>query len=106
MQLITKEPDGSFRSLTDHFLLGEAEADFSHIEFIKLALAHADKSVEKWFPQKNKSYFVSSILSVKMKHFEETVESLKSKLLLVQADLESPDADSLIHFNVQIYPTR
>ena len=106
MKLIEPGSKDDFKSLTEHFLLGEAAADFSHAEFIRLALAHAADNVAVWFPQKNRSYFVSSIVSVQMAHFEQVLEGLKSKMLLVQAELESSDADSLVRFNVQIYPTR
>lgn len=106
MNLITEAPSGHYETKTSHFVLGEAESDFSHVEFIKLALAHASDNVENWFSQKDRSYFASSILSVRMEHFEKAIESLKSRMLLVQTDLESSDADTLVRFNVQIYPTR
>ena len=101
---VDEEDPTRHRLLTDHIVFSEGTEGFSHVEFLKLALANAVDEIGYWFPKKDESYFSSVTMSVNRQQFRKVLGELKQKMLLTQAELESPEADSLVRFNVQIYP--
>jgi uncharacterized protein (TIGR02147 family) len=98
------EEDETYTTLHPGVIFGEETNGAAHINFLKLALNDAVANVERWFPAKDRSHFGSSIISVRAADYEAKLRRIKTDLLVAQADLESGDADLLIHFNVQIYP--
>lgn len=101
---LIRRDDGAYCVKTSHVVFMQDIAEISHVEFLKLALAHAMQNVEHWFARKPESYFDSAVLSVKREQYVASLADLKSDMLLKQAELESGDADMLVRFNVQIYP--
>jgi uncharacterized protein (TIGR02147 family) len=76
----------------------------SHVDFLRMAMRDASERVEPWFDRRDVSHFESSVVSVERSRYVELLAKAKDDLLQLQSDLESGDADMLVHFNVQIYP--
>jgi len=101
--LISTEGD-VFCLLHEHVIFGSQEGRLSHVEFLKMAIAHAAENVTDWFEQKEKAYFTSSVVSVRKEKYAGILQDIRTKMLVAQSDLESDNADMLVRFNVQIYP--
>lgn len=104
MGLVALGPNKRYQVLTNHFVLGGDQTNFSHVDFFKLALENAITNVDRWFFDKRRSYFVSSVLSVRKDIYEKRLAELRERMLLEQAELESEDANMIVRFNMQIFP--
>lgn len=100
---LVKEEGRHFVPLTTGFLFDQGNG-IDHVDFLKTMIADGAASAEKWFPKTADAYFAASIISVSAVTYREKLARLKEQMLMAQADLESSDADRLIHFNIQVYP--
>lgn len=93
-----------YKLLADQVLFDEEQGGLSHIEFIKQSLLQATQQVPSWFSEKKRSSFVSSVISVDKDEYQRKLAEIKRSLTQFQSDLESHNANSLVRFNVQIFP--
>lgn len=102
--IVELSPEGQYTLLTEQIQFREDMKGFSHIDFLKQAIRHATQNVEQWFPHSAQTHFESSIISVRAADYHQLLPDLKSRLSLIQSGLESGQADTLIRFNIQVYP--
>lgn len=103
--LIERLEDHSFRIKNHNIRFSDSEDSFSHLDFLKESIEDARRSVEQWKDRRQESIFSSYIISVKRQHYQKVVDKLRRDLLEIQSGLESEDADLLVRFNIQVYPT-
>lgn len=101
--LVRKE-DKHYVLLKDFISFGDSENGLSHLEFLKLSLSLAMRNLEKWFPRKDEAAIYSSIIAVEKTAYQEKLKELKAYCVEWQTGLETSTADSLIRFNVQVFP--
>jgi len=101
---LIKEDGDRYTVLLDHVIFGSEKGRISHIDFLKMAIAHASENVAAWFGRTDQAYFTSTVASVKRESYAAALQDLKTKMLLTQSELGSDEADMLVRFNVQIYP--
>ncbi len=65
----------------------------------------ARRNVDRWREKRDESIFSSYIISVKRSQYLKVVDQLRRNLLEIQSNLESDDADMLVRFNIQVFPT-
>lgn len=98
------ERDGeTFRIVSDQFYFIGKDG-LSHIDYLTMALREAEEKVGAWYERPDRSFFVSSILSVKDSTYRVRLPELKAQMKRFESDLETGDADRLIRVNVQVYP--
>ncbi|MCX6127325.1 MAG: hypothetical protein NTV34_21600 [Proteobacteria bacterium] len=85
---------------------GANEKGLSHIDFMKLTIREAASKAEEWFQKPNISVIISSIISVRAEDLYLQLKKAKENLYSLPSELESSNADTLIRFNVQIFPAR
>lgn len=98
------EENQRYRVKNEQIIFNSAENDKLHFRFITSCLEDAHRNLEKYFQRPNESYFESTLISVRSSVYKEKLVELKEFLNRYQSDIESSDADSLIHFNIQVYP--
>ena len=103
-ELVEALGGGNFRLNSHSINFAESEDGFSHLDFLKGAMKDAENAVDKWYARADRSFFTWSILSVKRAEYERLLPKLKDQIRVFEADLDGSDADSLIRFNVQVYP--
>lgn len=102
---LVRRNDGIFEPIDDQvFFAGDAGPE-QHVKFLKQAMAHAVANLDRWFEERALAHFHSSIISVKRSEYLKLLPQLKSRFVDAEASLESSDADLLIRFNVQMYPS-
>lgn len=95
----------SWFEVNQNIVLFNATGDgLSHTQFIKQTLMDAALGVEQWFSKPTQSRFHSTILSVNREKYTKYLQELRTRLIEDQTNLESSDADMLVHYNIQIYP--
>lgn len=103
--LIEKTEDDGYKLVKNHIRFSDSEDGMSHLDFLKQSIEDARNQVERWKNKADQSIFASNIISVRRSDYLKTVERLKRELLEIQSNLESQEADMLIRFNIQVYPT-
>lgn len=101
--------DGTrYRLLQDHigFLTGEESDPLSYQSYLKQALDTAKTHVGRWCEKRDEAIFESTFLSADRATYQNMIESMRQQIHQMQADLESNQADSLLLFNVQLFPIR
>jgi uncharacterized protein (TIGR02147 family) len=101
---LVKNNESSLVVTQEHVIFQQVAGGIAPTDFIRLALAHAMANVEQWFPSPQSAFFTSTMLSVNKKNFESLLREFKAYTLSTQASMESKDADTLVRFNVQVYP--
>lgn len=84
----------------------DAEDGISHLNFLRLSIEDAMRKVEKLQPKKNVTLFESNMISVRAKDYIKELPRIKEAVRKLQTNLESGDADMILRFNVQVYPSR
>jgi uncharacterized protein (TIGR02147 family) len=105
LDLIEKIENGRYRIRNYNIRFSDSEDGLSHLDFLKESIEDARRSVEKWKEKRDESIFSSYIISVKQEHYRKVVDKLRRDLLEIQSGLESAEADLLVRFNIQVYPT-
>lgn len=85
-------------------MLEGADVRGAQLAFLRHAMNDASGQLGKWFGRSPEAHFEASVISVKRDRLAPFVRELKAKLLEMQAELETGDADALVRFNVQLYP--
>lgn len=75
-------------------------------DFFRDSLSEALSVVPKWLTRPKESFFQSTVLSVKKAVYQEKLEEIREFFDGIQSDIESNDADSVVYFNIQIYPQK
>jgi uncharacterized protein (TIGR02147 family) len=100
--IITSE--SALKCVEDHVIFQQLAGVMAPVQFIKLALSHAAERVGEWFPNPDQALFTSTVLSVKREEYERIIKEFKAFSLSTQSSLESKEGDTLIRFNIQVYP--
>ncbi|MCX6123471.1 MAG: hypothetical protein NTV34_01780 [Proteobacteria bacterium] len=95
----------TYELTSNQWFIGAQEQGVTHVDFILNTLHHAIKNTPRWFLRSNESAISSTIISVKKSAYLNAIPHIKDTIDQLRCDLESGDADSLIRFNVQVYPT-
>lgn len=95
-----------YKLLRDTVKFTDSEDGISHLNFLRLSIEDAMRKVDKWQPKKEVSYFESNMISVRAKDYAKELPRIKEAIRRMQTNLESSDADLILRFNVQVYPTR
>jgi uncharacterized protein (TIGR02147 family) len=103
--LIEKTDHGTYRLTDNRIRFSDSEDGISHLDFLRESIEDARRSVETWKTRTDESIFASNIISVKRSDYLAALNKLKRDLLEIQSNLESQEADILIRFNIQVYPT-
>lgn len=77
-----------------------------NLMFVQGAISEALRQSSVHFQRSQESFFESTILSVKSADYENTLKSSREEFLKWQASLEAVEADTIIRFNIQIYPCK
>ena len=92
--------------IDNQVLFGAGKGLPSHLEFLESSLAEATTTLEHWFDKPRESHISATIISVSKKVYEEKLQTMKADLIAMPSALESSEADTLIRFNIQIFPIR
>ncbi len=95
-----------YKLLRDTVKFTDSEDGISHLNFLRLSIEDAMRKVDKWQPKKELTYFESNMISVRTKDYEKELPRIKETIRKLQTNLESSDADMILRFNVQVYPSR
>lgn len=76
-----------------------------HYDFLEESIDNAGKSVRRWFDRPEESFFESSIISVDMKTYRKALPHLKSFFDNFRTEVETNDANGIVRFNAQVYPS-
>ena len=95
-----------YKLLRDTVKFTDSEDGISHLNFLRLSIEDAMRKVDKWQPKKEVTYFESNMISVKTKDYAKELPRIKEEIRKLQTNLESSDADMILRFNVQVYPSR
>ncbi len=104
LALIEEGDEGAFHLLSDHVNFSDADDGLSHLDFLRLALRDADDKLARLYEQRGRTFFSSSIVSVREAAFVKALPAIKERIRLIESELETGDADRLVRFNIQIYP--
>lgn len=85
-------------------LFHEGAAKNKHIEFLRYRLDDAKLHAAKWFSQPENALLISVMIAANSKHYQKWLEQTKSLLKKQMSKIETKRADTLLNFNVQIYP--
>lgn len=83
----------------------KSSKDKMHLNFLRDCLRDAEARVEHWFEKPDTAHFQSMILNVDPGKMKEFLPRFKAKMRELQMELGSEKGSSLMHFNIQIYPT-
>lgn len=99
--------EGSHFRQNKEFVIFDQSADgVSHLDFLKAAIKDAMIQIDTQFDDREKCHFESTILSVKRSEFVKKIQKLKEISKNFQSDIETDDADMIVHFNIQAYPAK
>ncbi len=90
------------------YALSANEVHFSKGEFVDMIQSYLQASqlnINKWIDSKD-SIFESSTISVTQRAYKELLPKFKEFVMDTMSNLETEEGDSLVHFNVQVYPDR
>jgi hypothetical protein len=76
----------------------------NQIEYLKASLHEALDHVEGFQPQSQEAVFYSGLITAEKAKYLQDLDYVKQSLRSVQSRIESSSADTIIRFNVQIYP--
>lgn len=76
----------------------------NQVDYLKASLNEALAEVEGFKPDSKDTIFYSGIITADQKQYLDALVHVKQNLRSIQSRIESNPADSLIRFNVQIYP--
>jgi uncharacterized protein (TIGR02147 family) len=95
---------GRHHCVSRHYVFGEARSGMTHVDFLKLGLAHAARQIDTYFGKRDEAYLASSTLSVRAQDYAALLAEVRQQTISHQARVETDSADMLIRYNVQIYP--
>ena len=96
-----------FRRREDFVLFGRGPRHFSPTQFLSEAIFAAGRAVRTWYARPEDSLLSSTIITTSRQKLREKLPRLRQLLLELQADLDEEGQgrpDTLVRFNVQIYP--
>lgn len=79
-------------------------SDESHKSFLREAIRDVAAKVDRWAQDKVDAHFESAVISVNRHQYRQLLQRLKSDFLQWQSEMETHEADTIVRFNVQIYP--
>lgn len=97
--------DGKIQYRSKQISFGGASNLPMQILHIRESLHHAEKVLEKWYPRRAESFFLSTQITVKDTEFRRILAEFRDACERTQSELESEKPDRLISFNVQVYPS-
>lgn len=95
-----------YKLLKETVVFSDSEDGISHLNFLRLSIEDAMRNIDKWQANKAQAFFESNMISVRSKDFLQVLPRIKEEIRKTQINLEASDADMILRFNVQIYPTR
>lgn len=96
--------EGGYALTKTRIIFNDAEDGLSHLDFLEKSILHAASQVRTWFPKPEKSFLLSTVVTVKAKDYEARIPELRSKIHALLNDLNSDEGDQLVEFNVQLFP--
>ncbi|HYX38386.1 MAG TPA: hypothetical protein VE954_35230 [Oligoflexus sp.] len=104
-QLIEKTADGYRRndSNAKFFSFHQNELDHS-TAFLRESIQDAEEQVPRWIHNNKEACFGTTTMSVKREQFEKTLTQIKKDVFRYFSELETNEGDTIIRFNMQIYP--
>lgn len=84
--------------------LADADGKDSHLQFVEQATKEASGQVKRWFDAPDLSCFQTFLLSVRQAEYQEAVKRIKTFTYEQMAGLETSAGDSIVQFNLQIFP--
>ncbi len=104
-QGVIEQIDDHYIVLKDSFKLVDSEDRYSHIEMLKAAMTDSRNHIDRWFHERDLALFSSGVVSVRRDKYQELISTIRNAVLKAHADIESSDAEMLVRFNIQIYPS-
>ncbi len=89
---------------TQRFLTLQSSEQESMLTYLKESIHDAWLNVGKWQGDTTMSCFGSTTMSVKRETYMEVIKRLKKDMFRYFSDLETDQGDTLIRFNMQIFP--
>jgi uncharacterized protein (TIGR02147 family) len=89
---------------TQSLIFDRGEEGSTRTVFLKTALEDALHHLPKWINRTSEAHFESGIVSVTKKDYLRILPEIKNLIVKYQVDMESAEADTLVRFNIQIYP--
>lgn len=74
------------------------------IHFLKKTIEESSRKVDLLRARRDEVVFQSTVVTVRKKRYLEFVKKIKQDFRTMIADLDEADPDSLIRFNIQLYP--
>lgn len=102
--LVKQIDHDQYELISRQIMFSQSDDGRAHIKFIERCISDAERNVKRYFEAHDQALFVSSLISVNKSTFSNLLHELRGDLEIFQNRIESEDADSLVRFNVQIYP--
>lgn len=102
--MLSKSGD-TYVSLKSHLMLSDRTYPEQHLEFLEQSIEKAKNNVRPWLRHNQESFFESSLVSVNKEQYKKLLPELKNLFERFQCEVETNDANELIRFNIQIYPS-
>lgn len=104
MGLVAKDGE-RYSLLKDHINFIDSEYGMAISEYLKEGINTAYQKADTWYKDDRNAYFETTFISVKRSHYQAYLTQMRDAIHKMQADLESDQGDTMIQFNVQIFPT-
>ncbi|WP_132317049.1 TIGR02147 family protein [Pseudobacteriovorax antillogorgiicola] len=106
--LIEKKHTGNYtyrqESQSILYLYDDGDTEAS-INFLQASLQSSSDNLPRYFSKKDESLFASTILTIKKDEYKSKLKEFKESLLAMHSSLQSDDPDSLLHINIQVFPS-
>lgn len=77
---------------------------FNYTQLMKLAVHESTEAIDSWYNDPQRSCFAATSLSVKLADLSAKMKKLRDDLERVYTELEDPNGDCVIKFNVHVFP--
>ena len=96
--------DGHYYLLKEHIGFFDSEDGLTHKDFMKESIRNAISHVDEFHLKRDEAIYETAIISVKKDEYCSQLDAFRSQLHRMQTDMETGHADTLIRFNIQLFP--
>ncbi|NRA65952.1 MAG: DUF4423 domain-containing protein [Pseudobacteriovorax sp.] len=94
-----------YRILENHISFVSSESgDYSYNSYLSQSLDFAKQNLEEWSEKRDRSIYEATFISVEKDKLPDFIETIRNQNHQFQADLESKDADTIVLYNMQVFP--
>ena len=78
----------------------------SHLRYVRHSILAAETRVIDSFSDRKNAYFDAKVISVSLEKYQKILAEIRLAITEAQTRMESSSADTLVRFNVQVFPVK